>query len=92
MGLLILSNFNQVLIEGVGKASVEEILVREVCDTLTVEGVLKMLECQRKVEDLSVVEPLRSLGQWMGSGIACEQGGDTEELHGGNDEYAKMNV
>jgi hypothetical protein len=90
--LLILSNFYQVLVEGVGEASIEEILTRKVGETLTVEGILEMLESQRKIEDFSVAKALRSLGQWMGSSTACEQGSNTEGLHGRNGECAKMNV
>lgn len=49
---LILSNLLHVIVEGGVEAGVRELLLGELCQSLAVEGVLKMLQSQSIVENV----------------------------------------
>ncbi len=78
---LIFGNFYQILVEGVGKPGIEEILVGEVCKTLTIKGVLKMLKGESVIENSNIIIASTFTSERMRGGIACQQKDKRECLH-----------
>jgi hypothetical protein len=73
MGLFVFGDFYQILIKGVGKPNIEEVLTDEICKPLTIEGVLGVLECLRVRKDGKIIIASTSPSLCMRSGIAPKQ-------------------
>jgi hypothetical protein len=81
MNRLIPSDLDQVLVEGIGKPGIKEVLSGKIYQTLTVKGILEMFQGQSIVQDSNIVISSTFLSEWMRSGTSCKHGYNRERLH-----------
>ena len=72
MNSLISGDLNQVLVERIGKPSIEKVLAGKICQALAIKGVFEVLKGQGIVEDSNIVISSTSSTEWMGSSTGCK--------------------